>query len=150
MSNCGVRNLMRNSVLLLAMPFIILVVALTASPTFSERKVAPIIGNSNYQAQSSLENPDNDATALADAQRNFDFKITEKHGLARQDMMLALKDFIELAEGSERAVINYAGHGIEMNKTNYLILAQGLIVCDELSLFENCASLVVPGKFHHD
>ena len=48
-------------------------------------------------------------------------EVMERYDVSREAMGKALKDFGDLAEGAEWAVVFFAGHGIEMNGVNYLI-----------------------------
>jgi tetratricopeptide (TPR) repeat protein len=88
----------------------------------SERRVALVIGNSAYQSVPSLANPVNDAKAVAKALRAVGF--TEVRELYDGDLTSfgkALKEFGDLAAAADWAVIYYAGHGMEVGGTNYLI-----------------------------
>src|SRR5262245_28793344 len=86
------------------------------------QRVALVIGNSNYMHASTLANPSNDARAMAATLRRVGFvEVMERYDVSREAMGQALKDFGDLAEGAEWAVVFFAGHGIEMNGVNYLI-----------------------------
>ncbi len=88
----------------------------------AERRVALVIGNSAYQFAPGLRNPANDAKAIAAALRNLSFsEVRELYDANLSDLGRALKDFGDLAAGADWAIIYYAGHGIEMSGTNYLI-----------------------------
>ena len=86
------------------------------------QRVALVIGNSNYLHAGILANPTNDARAMAAILRRVGFaEVMERYDVSREAMGKALKDFGDLAEGAEWAVVFFAGHGIEMNGVNYLI-----------------------------
>jgi len=86
------------------------------------QRVALVIGNSNYVHASILANPANDARAMAATLRRVGFaEVMERYDVSREAMGQALKDFGDLAESAEWAVVFFAGHGIEMNGVNYLI-----------------------------
>jgi len=88
----------------------------------AERRVALVIGNSGYKRVPALRNPANDAKALVAALRSVGF--SEVHELIDADLTqlgTALKAFGDLAAGADWAVIYFAGHGIEVGGTNYLI-----------------------------
>lgn len=87
-----------------------------------EKRVALVIGNAAYEHASPLRNPANDAKALAAALRALGFaEVRELYDAKLADLMRALKDFGDLAEGADWAVIYYAGHGIEVAGNNYLV-----------------------------
>jgi tetratricopeptide (TPR) repeat protein len=91
-------------------------------PKATERRVALVIGNSAYQNAPALRNPVSDAKALADALRGLGFtEVRELYDANLSALGVALKDFGDLAASADWAVIYYAGHGIEVGGTNYLI-----------------------------
>lgn len=85
------------------------------------RKVALVIGNSAYANTSSLSNPANDARLIAGAARQAGFEVTVVSDLANASFQRALRDFRLVADGSDVAMIYYAGHGIEGQGKNWLI-----------------------------
>lgn len=86
------------------------------------KRVALVIANSDYEHTGRLENPKNDATALAEAFKRLHFdKVTLKENLDYRNLRLALKDFATESAGAELAVVYFAGHGIEVSGQNYLI-----------------------------
>ncbi len=85
-------------------------------------RVALVIGNSNYIHAGPLSNPKNDAGAVAASLRHLQFsQVIELYDQSREQMSQALKNFGDLAEGAEWAVVYFAGHGLEMNGVTYLI-----------------------------
>ena len=86
-----------------------------------EERVALIIGNSEYTAVPRLPNPKNDAGDLARALTQIGFKVTTKTDLDFQSMRLAIQNFSESSSEAEISLVYYAGHGIEIDNTNYLI-----------------------------
>lgn len=93
-----------------------------AAPARGPRRVALVIGNSNYTSAGLLTNPRNDAKAVAAALRRLGFtEVLEHYDMPRDKMGRALRDFGDQAEGAEWAVVFFAGHGIEVNGTSYLI-----------------------------
>ena len=84
--------------------------------------MALVIGNSNYTSAGLLTNPANDGKAVAATFRRLGFtSVLEHYDLSRDKMGRALRDFGDSAEGAEWAVVFFAGHGIEVNGTSYLI-----------------------------
>jgi tetratricopeptide (TPR) repeat protein len=86
------------------------------------QRVALVIGISNYVNAGVLKNPKNDASGTAASLRRLGFtNVIERYDLTRELMGQALKEFGDLAEGAEWAVVFFAGHGMEMNGATYLI-----------------------------
>jgi len=85
------------------------------------KRVALVIGNSNYAYAGVLENPSNDARGVAASLRKLGFTVKDHYDLNRSQMVEALSDFGDLIAGADWAVVFYAGHGVEMDGTNYLI-----------------------------
>src|SRR6516162_4039693 len=107
--------------------FLVGVIALAAallcgSAAQAERRVAFVIGNSAYKNATSLPNTINDANAVAALFRSVGFEVvTSRSDLGVVDFKRAVRDFRITAETADIAVVYYAGHGIEVAGTNYLI-----------------------------
>ena len=87
----------------------------------AERRVALVIANSAYEHVAALRNPANDGKALAAALRGLNFDVREVYDVDLSRFGRVLKDFGDLAEGADWAVIYFAGHGMEIAGTNFLI-----------------------------
>jgi tetratricopeptide (TPR) repeat protein len=88
----------------------------------ASRRVALVIGNSDYEAAPTLPNPVRDAGAVADSLRKVGFsEVIVADDLTKSAMERALIDFSDKAQGADWAVIYYAGHGMEFDGRNYLI-----------------------------
>ena len=83
--------------------------------------MALVIGNGAYTAVNALKNADSDASAVAASLRKLGFDVIEKHDLTLTDLIAELKSFGDRAPAYDWAVVYYAGHGIEVAGTNYLI-----------------------------
>ncbi len=102
--------------------FLLAALLLACQSASAEKRVALVIGNSNYKSAAALSNPANDAAALAQTLKGAGFDIVQsKLDLPAADMRRALRDFADQARDSDIAVVYYAGHGIEMDGTNYLL-----------------------------
>jgi Flp pilus assembly protein TadD len=94
-----------------------------ASPAVvTDRRVALVIGNSDYRAAPVLATPRGDAQAVADALRQDGFQtvllMSDVTGGAMRD---ALRAFRAIADNADWAVVYYAGHGLEIDGTSYLV-----------------------------
>jgi uncharacterized caspase-like protein len=102
--------------------FFIAALLLVCQPASAEKRVALVLGNSNYKNAAVLPNPVNDAAAVAATLKGAGFDIVDSRlDLSAADMRRALRDFADQARDSDLAVVYYAGHGIEIDGTNYLI-----------------------------
>jgi len=102
--------------------FFIAALLLACQPASAEKRVALVLGNSNYKNAAVLPNPVNDASAVAATLKGAGFDIVDSRlNLSAADMRRALRDFADQARDSDLAVVYYAGHGIEIDGTNYLI-----------------------------
>jgi hypothetical protein len=86
------------------------------------RRVALIIGNTNYRFASALQNPSNDADLLANTLRNAGFQtVMVKTDLDREGMIRTLREFSNIADSADWAVVYYSGHGIEFGGVNFMV-----------------------------
>jgi hypothetical protein len=96
-------------------------IALTTTAARAEKRVAFVVGNGAYKNVTPLPNPTVDAKAMAGALRNVGFDVVEGSNLTRDKMTEKLLDFGKKAQGADIAVFYYAGHGIAIGGTNYLL-----------------------------
>src|SRR6202171_5791333 len=87
----------------------------------ADRRVAFVVGNGAYKSVQPLPNPPIDAKSMAGLLRNVGFEVVEGTNLTRDKMTERLLEFGKKAQGAEVAVFFYAGHGIAINGTNYLL-----------------------------
>jgi hypothetical protein len=95
--------------------------SLFASPALAGRRVALVIGNSEYEHISRLENPINDAKDVAETLGKLEFEIILVPNADRDRFEQALVEFGSKASGSDLALVYYAGHGVQHGDTNYLL-----------------------------
>src|SRR5437868_5078073 len=93
----------------------------TAGAASADKRVAFVVGNGTYKNVAALPNPSIDAKAMAGALRNVGFEVVEGTNLTRDKMTERLLDFGKKAQGADVAVFFYAGHGIAISGTNYLL-----------------------------
>ncbi|MGY3452434.1 caspase family protein [Bradyrhizobium sp. USDA 4353] len=99
----------------------LLCMVLTAGAAKADRRVAFVVGNGAYKSVAQLPNPPVDAKAMAATLRNVGFDVVEGTNLTRDKMTEKLLDFGRKAQGADIAVFYYAGHGIAIAGTNYLL-----------------------------
>ena len=116
---------------------ILFAIGLLASAALAQNDVALVVGNSDYHHAGALKNPHNDAALIASALRGLGFDVIEARDLGREDLLAALQDFKGAAIGAETAIIYFAGHGIEVNRENYLIPVDAALRYDTDIPFES-------------
>ncbi len=100
---------------------VVLFSMLCVSSTQAMDRVALVIGNTNYASVPQLENPANDATALAQKLGKLGFDVTLAQDLDYRAFGRSLGAFSTKAGQADIALIYFAGHGIELSGQNYLI-----------------------------
>ena len=99
-----------------------LFVLLPAASALAEKRVALVIGNSNYTNVQKLPNPTRDASAIAALLKDAGFDVVDAEAnLTNVAMRRAVRKFTAIARDATIAVVYYAGHGIEVGGINYLI-----------------------------
>ena len=95
---------------------------LVSGHALAGKRVALVIGNSDYQHVAKLPNPAADAAAIAELLRKAGFDhVEQRSDLGVRAFRSAMREFAYLARGADMAVVFYAGHGIEVGGNNYLI-----------------------------
>src|SRR4051812_42482362 len=98
---------------------------LLAGPALAEPRVALVIGNANYGGDlGQLPNPANDARLMAKTLRGIGFTVVEAEDADQTQMKRAIQDFsgqLATAGGGATGLFFYAGHGLQVAGTNYLI-----------------------------
>lgn len=84
-------------------------------------RLALVIGAADYENVQPLKNPVNDARLIADALRDLRFEVIAVENPTREKLAAARRDFITLLEGTDIAVLYYAGHAIQIDNANYLV-----------------------------
>lgn len=93
-----------------------------ALEAFAAARKALVIGNARYEeAAGPLRNTDNDAKSVARTLRTLGFDVIERHNLNRDQFLRAVDDFRKTLNGAEVALFFYAGHGVSLAGSNYLI-----------------------------
>lgn len=131
------RNLLRLSPLLLAGALLLS----GAGPALAEKRVALVLANSAYQSVPPLANAVNDGALMAKALQDAGFDIVDaRHDLTAPETRQALRSFADSARDADVAVIYYAGHGMEVDGSNYLIPVDARLERDT-DIFDEAFSL---------
>ena len=100
---------------------LLLTIASVTSAAMADKRVAMVIGNSDYRSVANLPNPVNDAADVTTVLKRLGFAVTTAFDMTSQEMRDALRDFGHDANGADMALVYFAGHGLEISKQNYLI-----------------------------
>ena len=86
-----------------------------------QKRLALVVGNSNYEHGGSLPNPVNDAKAIAVALQSVGFEVMSYENVTQKELKMAINAFGQKLKGYEVGVFYYAGHGIQNKGMNYMI-----------------------------
>ena len=109
--------------------------ALAVAAGAAER-VALVIGNSAYEHVPFLPNPGNDARDVGAALDRLGFEVSHIANAGKAELRQGLHDFARAASASEVAVVFYAGHGIEVDGSNFLVPVDARLQSDQDVEFE--------------
>ena len=87
----------------------------------TDRRIALIIGNSEYGELGQLSNPGNDAKDIAAALKQTGFSVDLLLNANQEQMEDAISEFGRKLTGGGVGLFYYAGHGIQADGENYLI-----------------------------
>ncbi|MBR1092214.1 caspase family protein [Bradyrhizobium manausense] len=134
-------------------PLLLAVVLLFgAEPAFAGKRVALVLANSAYQNAPSLANPVNDGAVMAKTLKDAGFDVVDsRHDLTALETRRVLRDFADATRDADIALVYYAGHGIEVDGSNYLIpvdakLERDTDVYDEALSLDRVLVAVEPAK----
>src|SRR5882672_7783884 len=104
---------------------------LVPATALAYKRVALIVGNSSYQAVPQLPNPSRDASSVAKMFRDAGFDSVEiQLNVGNLEFKRAIRKFEATADQADIAVVYYAGHGLEIGGTNYLIPVDARLASD--------------------
>src|SRR5712691_7250153 len=132
--------------------FLAAALLLMCQPAWAEKRVALVLGNSAYQNVAQLPNPVNDGAIIAAKLREAGFDVVDsRHDLPASETRRALRDFADRSRDADIAVVYYAGHGMEVDGTNYLIpvdakLERDTDVYDEAFSLDRVLLAIEPAK----
>lgn len=92
-----------------------------AAEQFHETRLALVIGNSNYANLRKLSNPVNDARSVADVLQKLGYKTQLLLDASDQKIRSEVRKFASESSSADVALVYYAGHGAQLNGSNYLL-----------------------------
>jgi uncharacterized caspase-like protein len=101
----------------------LLAVCMTAVPAAAQEiRVALVVGNSTYRAVPVIGGSQRDAHDVADVLRRIGFQSVDlATNLDRASMVTVLEEFRVRANSADWALVYFAGHGVQIDKVNYLV-----------------------------
>jgi len=103
---------------------LLLLPILAASEARAEKRIALVVGNAAYQSVTPLVNPQNDATLIAETLRGVGFTLIGGSAQLDLDKIAfdrAVQAFGNKLVGADVALFYYAGHGVQIRGSNYLV-----------------------------
>ena len=110
---------------------VLLLAAVFAVPAQATQRVALVIGNAAYKYAPRLANPLNDMADIGAALGRLGFTVTRIENADQVALRSGLQEFKRTVSGSELALIFYAGHGIEVGGSNYLVPVDAKLETDQ-------------------
>ena len=101
--------------------FLAIFFSLATSQAWAAKRVALVVGNSAYVNAPVLPNPKNDAEAVAASLKGLGFEVVKAINGNRRQFEDAIRSFAHALRGADAGVFFYAGHGLQVNGTNYLV-----------------------------
>jgi TPR repeat protein len=90
----------------------------------AEKRIALVVGNSAYQNVAPLDNPKNDASLMAHTLKELGFTLIgdgAQLNLDKAGLDKAVQNFGQQLQGADVALFYYAGHGVQVRGSNYLV-----------------------------
>jgi formylglycine-generating enzyme required for sulfatase activity len=104
--------------------FSFLLAGIFSPPALADKRVALVVGNSRYESVGPLANPEKDARLMAETLRSVGFALVgggAQVNLDEYKFRHVLTQFGDQIQGADVAFFYYAGHGVEVDSTNYLV-----------------------------
>ncbi|MDX8479280.1 caspase family protein [Mesorhizobium sp. VK24D] len=99
----------------------LVLVGFTTFEAHADRRVAFVIGNSEYRDIPALKNPDKDAQDVANTFRVAGFDVFLAKDLTKLQFEERFRNYLAAADGADLAVVYYSGHGFQIGGENFLI-----------------------------
>jgi len=101
--------------------FVVCLVIALPTAAFADKRVAFLVGNSNYENSTKLDNPGRDVELIAPVLRDLGFSVTVHFDLTRQQIGRELSLFLKDSSAADLTVFYFAGHGMQFEGRNYLL-----------------------------
>ncbi|MFN8348803.1 MAG: SUMF1/EgtB/PvdO family nonheme iron enzyme [Spirosomataceae bacterium] len=98
-------------------------------PAGTERRLALVVGNKDYQKMNPLRNPLNDANDMTVALEQLGFEVIKTTNADYRAFLNAVNRFKDRLSTSDVALFYYSGHGLSYGGKNYLMPTDADISC---------------------
>ncbi|WP_096458062.1 caspase family protein [Mesorhizobium sp. 113-1-2] len=99
----------------------LIIMSLSTLDARADRRVALVIGNSQYQQIPALKNPDKDAEDVSNTFRQAGFDVFVAKDVTKLQFEEKFRNYLAAADGADLAVVYYSGHGFQIGGENFLI-----------------------------
>jgi len=93
----------------------------TTAPTQRSKRHALVIGNAKYAQVPVLDNSVNDDRAIATNLKNIGFEVAAHYDVTQRSFNRAVREFTQQLKGGEEVVFYFAGHGVQLGSSNFLL-----------------------------
>ncbi len=87
----------------------------------TQKRVALVIGNADYESNAKLNNTRNDAVLMTETLKSLGFEVTTILDGSYEEMKNAVLAFGSKIQNVDVSIYYYAGHGLEVEGVNYLV-----------------------------
>jgi hypothetical protein len=91
------------------------------SKAITQKRIALVVGNANYNSKTPLKNPIQDANLMEGTLKNLGFDVIKYTDIDLNKMREAIRDFTIKMKDYNVALFYYAGHGVQVDGKNFLI-----------------------------
>ena len=140
---CNVRSMIGAGALAAIFALMVGNAARAADP---ETRVALVVGIGAYQNAPALANPVNDAKRIAEALRRLNFEVEEQLDPDIRKLTRSLREFGIRAQRADAALVFYAGHGVQVDRENYLLPVDARLERERDLLYEALSLELVLGE----
>ncbi|WP_161491202.1 caspase family protein [Polynucleobacter campilacus] len=91
------------------------------SPTIYANRKALVIGNDSYSKVTPLVNAREDARVMAESLASLGYNVSMKLDVTQKQFLAELRNFKNQVKAGDEVALFYAGHGVQIASTNYLL-----------------------------
>lgn len=103
----------------------------TTLPKGTERRLALVVGNRDYESLNPLRNPLNDADDMTQTLHRMGFAVTTLKNADYRSLGNGITSFIGQLSGTDVALFYFSGHGVGYNGQNYIMPVNAKVDCLE-------------------
>ena len=92
-----------------------------------EKRFALVVGNSQYEHATVLNNPLNDAVKMAASLERLGFAVQVRADCGINDFGKELRNFVRRLDGADVGLFFYSGHALQFDGENYLVPVDALL-----------------------